>query len=54
MAASGVSAIVIGDIPSGQEHITYPGELEESSMNSPARVIGFVNAACGQSEGSDP
>src|SRR6202048_1701590 len=53
MAAIGVSAILIGDIPSGQGPITYPGKLQESSkesskessMNSPARVIGFVNAA---------
>src|SRR3982075_3950025 len=45
MAAIGISAIFIGHIPSGQGHITYSGKLQESSMNSPARVIGFVNAA---------
>src|ERR1700719_3266105 len=45
MAAIGGSAILIGHIPSGQEPITYPRKLQESSMNSPARVIGFVNAA---------
>src|ERR1700704_4458807 len=45
MAAIGVSAILIGHIPSGQGHITYSRKLQESSMNSPARVIGFVNAA---------
>src|SRR3981081_1542781 len=45
MAAIGVSAILIGHIPSGQGHITYSGKLRESLMNSPARVIGFVNAA---------
>src|SRR6476660_314904 len=45
MAAIGISSIVIGRIPSGQAHITYFQRLQESSMNSPARVIGFVNAA---------
>src|SRR6478752_9169636 len=45
MAAIGISAILIGHFPSGQGHITYSGKLQESSMNSPARVIGFVNAA---------
>src|SRR3982074_1802887 len=45
MAAIGISAIFIGHIPSGQGHITYSGKLRESPMNSPARVIGFVNAA---------
>src|SRR6266478_6632369 len=45
MAAIGISAILIGRIPSGQEHITYFRRLQESSMNSPARVISFVNAA---------
>src|SRR6202046_5665078 len=45
MAAIGVSAILIGHIPSAQALITYPGKLQESSMNSPARVIGFVTAA---------
>src|SRR6202158_1115399 len=45
MAAIGVSAILIGHIPSGQGHITYFRKLQESSMNSPGRVIGFVNAA---------
>src|SRR3979409_2286877 len=49
MAAIGVSAILIGDIPSGQRPITYPGKSRESSkespMNNPAKVIGFVNAA---------
>src|SRR6476660_9597536 len=45
MAAIGISSIVIGRIPSGQAHITYFQRLQESSMNSPARVIFFVNAA---------
>src|SRR5947207_11279271 len=45
MAAIGISAILIGRIPSGQGHITYFRRLQESSMNSPARVISFVNAA---------
>src|SRR6266513_695661 len=45
MAAIGISAILIGRIPSGQGHITYFGRLQEPSMNSPARVISFVNAA---------
>src|SRR5215213_1869651 len=45
MAAIGVSAIFIGHIPSGQDHITYLRKLRDSQMNSPARVIGFVNAA---------
>src|SRR3979490_3456884 len=45
MAAIGFSAILIGHIPSGQRHITYSSNLQDSRMNSPARVIGFVNAA---------
>src|SRR5438045_3464505 len=45
MAAIGISAILIGRIPSGQGHITYFRTLQDSRMNSPARVIGFVNAA---------
>src|SRR5260370_15748866 len=45
MAAIGISSILIGRIPSGQGHITYSKGLQESSMNSPARVISFVNAA---------
>src|SRR5256886_2108421 len=45
MAAIGISAILIGRIPSRQGHITYFRRLQESSMNSPARVISFVNAA---------
>src|SRR5258707_4344835 len=45
MAAIGISAILIGRIPSGQGHTTYFRRLRESSMNSPARVISFVNAA---------
>src|SRR5215213_4225659 len=44
MAAIGVSAIFIGHIPSGQDHITYLRKSQDSPMNSPARVIGFVNA----------
>src|ERR1700704_2668512 len=45
IAGIGISAIFIGHIPSGQGHITYSGKLRESPMNSPSRVIGFVNAA---------
>src|SRR5580704_7903065 len=49
MAAIGGSAILIGNIPSGQGHITYFRTLQnppkDKIMNSPARVIGFVNAA---------
>src|SRR5258706_796495 len=45
MAPIGISSILIGRIPSGQGHITYFKGLQESSMNSPARVISFVNAA---------
>src|SRR6195952_1951707 len=54
MAAIGFSAIFIGDIPSGQPRITYFGKLRDSTrqettrdqtMNSPSRVISFVNAA---------
>src|ERR687897_968949 len=47
MAAIGFSAIFIGDIPSGQLRITYFGKcgIRESTMNSPSRVITFVNAA---------
>src|SRR5260221_7929244 len=45
MAAIGISSILIGRIPSGQGHITYFKGLQEPSMNSPARVISFVNAA---------
>src|SRR6266436_5332455 len=58
MAAIGFSAIFIGDIPSGQPRITYSGMLRgfdppgtrqettrDQTMNSPSRVIGFVNAA---------
>src|ERR1700683_2249559 len=47
--AIGVSAILIGHIPSGQDHINKSWRSQDSSqelkMNSPARVIGFVNAA---------
>src|ERR1700722_5957441 len=49
MPAIGVSAILIGHIPSGQDHINSSRRSQDSSqelkMNSPARVIGFVNAA---------
>src|SRR3984957_15678516 len=49
MPAIGVSAILIGHIPSGQDHINNSWRSQDSSqelkMNSPARVIGFVNAA---------
>src|SRR2546430_2413888 len=45
MAAIGISAILIGRIPSGQGHITYFRRLQESFMNSPPRVISSVNAA---------
>src|ERR1700709_1138782 len=49
MAAIGVSAIVIGYIPSGQDHITGVTKSDDSiqdlKMNNPTRVIGFVNAA---------
>src|SRR6266700_8088934 len=49
MAAIGVSAIVIGGIPSGQLPITYfkayVDSTKELTMNSPSRVISFVNAA---------
>src|ERR1035438_9903018 len=49
MAAIGVSAILIGHIPSGQVRITYckrhGDSTEDLNMNSPVRVIGFVNAA---------
>src|SRR6187549_1911756 len=47
MAAIGFSAIFIGDIPSGHPRITYFGKLRDSgiAMNSPSRVITFVNAA---------
>src|SRR5258708_25666425 len=44
-AAIGVSAILIGHIPSGQEPITHFWKSWDSPMNSPVRVIGFVNAA---------
>jgi MFS family permease len=56
MAAIGFSAIFIGDIPSGQPRITYfvlqscgdstrQETTRDQTMNSPSRVIGFVNAA---------
>src|SRR5262245_64543484 len=47
MAAIGFSAIFIGDIPSGLPRITYFATLRDSGidMNSPSRVITFVNAA---------
>src|SRR5260370_37958143 len=45
MAPIAISSILIGRIPSGQGHIPYFKGLQESSMNSPARVISFVNAA---------
>src|SRR3954470_21967014 len=56
MATIGFSAIFIGDIPSGQPRITYFGmsrgfdpsrndQGSDQTMNSPSRVIGFVNAA---------
>src|SRR4249920_2771200 len=52
MAAIGLSAIFIGRIPLAQEHITYFGNcrnrqeiVKEAEMNSPSRVINFVNAA---------
>src|SRR3954463_11603313 len=46
MAAIGISAIHIGDIPSAQEPITYfPENAGFEFMNSPTRVICFVNAA---------
>src|SRR5262249_44827605 len=58
MAAIGFSAIFIGDIPSGHPRITYfcklrdsprqetlQGRPKDQTMNSPSRVINFVNAA---------
>src|SRR3982750_1568928 len=45
MAVIGFSAIIIGAIPSGQHPITDFETSEDSPMNSPGRVIGFVNAA---------
>src|SRR6187401_2499964 len=45
MAAIGFSTIFIGRIPSVQEHITYFGHCRNRFMNSPSRVITFVNAA---------
>src|SRR4030088_1759112 len=50
MAAIGFSAIFIGDIPLALPPITYFGKSGDSTrkdqtMNSPSRVIGFVNAA---------
>src|SRR5438128_10803523 len=45
MAVIGFSAIVIGAIPSGQHLITHFQTSEDAPMNSPSRVIGFVNAA---------
>src|SRR5260370_17079077 len=49
MAAIGFSGIFIGGISAGQHRITYSRKLRDSTkdqtMNSPSRVIGFVNAA---------
>src|SRR5258708_7210933 len=50
MAAIGFSAIFIGDIPLALPPITYFGKSGDSTrkdqtMNSPSRVIGFVNSA---------
>src|ERR1700742_3674911 len=47
--ATGFSAIIIGHIPSGQDPIirgnTTEDSLQDQTMNSPSRVISFVNAA---------
>src|SRR3954452_17059462 len=45
MAGIGISAILIGGIPSGQGRITCLGNNGNRFMNEPRRVIGFVNIA---------
>src|SRR5690349_20103052 len=52
ISAIGFSTIFIGRMPSAPDHITYFGNcrnrqgiVKEAEMNSPSRVINFVNAA---------